>query len=83
METEIWWTLQLEPNQLVTSGYIRTNTNNMVHLIVKKKGLRRKDMRKNKEFTMKKHSPPQQNGIPSTLCSPWQHKMGGKSTKWM
>ena len=27
--------------------------------------------------------PPQQNGLPSTLYFPWQHKMDGKFIKWM
>ena len=36
---------------------------------------------KKKELTMKKHSPPQQNGVPFSLFYSWQHKMGGMSTR--
>ena len=46
-------------------------------------GKHKATMHKKMELTMKKHSPPQQNGLSYPLCSPWQHKMGGKSTKWM
>ena len=63
MEPRSWLTLEMEPNQLVSSGYTIKNTNQMAHLKNAKQGLWKKSMHKKKELTMKKHSHPQQNGI--------------------
>ena len=48
MEPKIWLILQLEPNQLVASGYTKTNKNQMAHLKNTKQGLWKKDMNKKK-----------------------------------
>ena len=42
MELGGWWTLQLEPNLLDASGYIRASIKHMVPLTIKQKDLQHK-----------------------------------------
>jgi hypothetical protein len=60
-----------EPNQLDTSGSLRTSTNQITHLKSTKQCSWQKDLHRNKVLIMKRIFTPYQNGIPSILYFPW------------
>jgi hypothetical protein len=49
------------------------------HLISTKQGSWQKDLHRKKVLIMRRRFPPQQNGIPSALYFPWQHRMDVKT----
>ena len=68
---------------ITASGYSRTSTDQMAHLTNIRQGLWQKDLQRKKVLIMRRIFLPQQNGLPSVLYFPWQHKMDRKFIKWM